>query len=282
METSVFQFNDPVEFLNAVFQQKQAKNPQLSLRAWTQQLGLPHVSMLSMVLNRKRKLLPTLSSKITQYLIAAHRFTENEARYFDILVLFSHAKSQDEKLFYKKILSSLRPDQKFSDVSLDHFRVISDWYHLAILEMTLLKDFDSDPRWICLRLGGSVNEGQVNAAIDRLMRVGLLEKAADGRLKKKVSHYATSTDVPNAAIRSFHAQMIRKALLALESQRIEDRDISAHIVTISKAKLPEAKQMIRDFRRKIADFLETPEGDAVYQINVQLFDALGDSSHVHH
>jgi uncharacterized protein (TIGR02147 family) len=273
-EPKVFDYNDPIEFLSASLQASQKQNPRFSMRAWAGQLGLPHVAMLSMVLGRKRKLLPTLSSRVSQHYLATGRFDETQARYFDMLVLFSNARNEEEKIFYQKILSSLRPDRQFSTLSLDHFRVVSDWYHLAIVEMTQLSDFKSDLRWISLRLGGSVNEGQVQEAIDRLIRVGLLERMSEGGLRKATSHYATSSDIPSRAIRSFHRQMIQKALEALESQSVAERDITAHIVTISRSKLPEAKEMIRDFRRKLAEFLETPGGDAVYQLNVQLFDAL--------
>jgi uncharacterized protein (TIGR02147 family) len=275
MEPKVYDFNDPVEFLGASLQASQRLNPRFSMRAWADQLGLNHVAMLSMVLERKRRLLPTLSTRISQQYLAKGKFDETQARYFDMLVLFHNARTEEEKLFYQKILASLRPDRQFSTLSLDHFRVVSDWYHLAIVEMTELKDFKTDPRWISLRLGGSVNEGQVQEAIDRLVRVGLLERQADGSLKKSKSHYATSSDIPSRAIRSFHRQMIEKALEALESQSVEERDVTAHIVATSRAKIPEAKRMIRDFRRRLAEYLESPgDADTVYQLNVQLFDAL--------
>ncbi len=281
MESKVFQYNDPVDFLNATIQSIQALNPRFSLRAWAKQLGLSHVAMLSMVLNRKRRLLPSLSSKISQQWVTTGRLTETEARYFDMLVLFSNARTNEEKIFYEKILSSLRPDRQFSCLSLDHFRIVSDWYHLAIVEMTQLKGFKADPHWIRLRLGGNVNEGQVSEAIERLVRVGLLERTPDGELKKRDAYYSTTTDLPHEAIRSYHGQMIRKALDALETQPVQERDITGHIMTISRDKLPEAKQMIREFRRRLAEFLETSNGDAVYHLNVQLFNVLGDTKHVH-
>lgn len=276
MEPQVFDYNSPIAFLSASIRATQEQNPRFSLRAWAKQLGLSHVAMLSMVLNSKRKLLPSLSSKISQYYLKTGQFTENEARYFDMLVLFSNASANDEKIFYERILASLRPDRTFSTLDLDHFRIVSDWYHLAIVEMTQLKDFLSDPRWIRLRLGGCVNEGQVKDAIDRLIRIGLLERNTEGELKKLKSNYATPTDISNEAIRNFHSQMIEKSLNALKTQSVEERDITAHILTTSKAKLPEAKRMIRDFRKNLAEFLETPQGDAVYQVNIQLFNALED------
>jgi uncharacterized protein (TIGR02147 family) len=181
---SIYEFQDPVSFLDATFKNAQLKNPRFSMRSWAKQLGLSNVAMLSLVFSRKRRLLPSLASKISQYFLEREEFTQIEARYFDMLVLFSNALSIEEKKFYQSILSSLRPDQSFSTLELDQMRLIADWWHIAILEMTHLKIFKSDPRWISLRLGESVNEGQVKDAIDRLLRLKLLECSPEGVLKK--------------------------------------------------------------------------------------------------
>lgn len=274
MEAPVFNYHDPVEFLNASLKSTQQKNPSFSLRSWAKQLGLSHPAMLSMVLSKKRSLLPSLSSKISEQFKTTGKFTETEARFFDILVLFANAKGIEERNFYEGILSSLKPDQKFSTLDLDQLNVISEWYHSAILEMTYLKNFNSDPRWISLKLGESVNETQVTAAIERLLRLGMLEKSKSGKLKRTSAQLATPTDIPSKSLRKYHSEMMNKAQTALEAQTIEQRDITSMTLSIDTKKLPEAKKMIRDFRRKLAKFMGDAQGDSVYQLNVQLFDLL--------
>lgn len=276
MNTNVFQYHDPVEFLNASIQNMQERNPSFSLRSWAKQLQMNHVAMLSMVLNRKRKLLPSLSSKISAQFRTSGRFSETEARYFDMLVLFNNASTVDEKNFYEGILSGLKPDQTFSTLELDKLNAIADWYHSAILEMTTLKNFNSDPQWISLKLGGSVNKDQARAAIERLLRLGLLEKTAAGKLKKTKVFLATPTDIPNQSLKKYHSEVISKAITALEKQSVEKRDITSMTFSMNGDKMPEAKKMIRDFRRKLTKFLATQEGESVYQFNIQLFDLLED------
>ena len=278
MEPQVFQYHDPVEYLNASIQSMQARNSSFSMRSWAKQLQMNHVAMLSMVLNRKRKLLPSLSSKISAQFRTNGRFTETEARYFDMLVLFNNASTADEKNFYEGILSGLKPDQTFSTLELDKLNAISDWYHSAILEMTNLKNFNPDHQWISLKLGGSVNKDQVRAAIERLLRLGLLEKTKDGKLKKTKVLLATPTDIPNQSLKKYHREVISKAMTALDSQPVEMRDITSMTFSMDTKKIPEAKKMIRDFRRKLVKFLATQEGESVYQFNMQLFDLLEDQS----
>jgi uncharacterized protein (TIGR02147 family) len=278
MEQSVFEFTDPIEFLNASFAASKRANPKFSLRSWAKHLGLNQAAMLSMVLQRKRKLLPSLSSKISAHYRQAGRFSETEARYFDILVVFANATTLEEKSFYQNILSTLRPDRTFALLHLDQLRLISDWYHIAILEMTGLKDFTASPRWICERLGDGTNptDSQVRDAIDRLLRLGLLEKDRERGLKKTSAQLTTPTDIPNNGLQRFHSQMIQKSLMALAKRSVHDRDVTGHTLVISRDKLPEAKRMIRKFRRKFMECIETPHGDDLYQLNIQLFSLLGD------
>lgn len=59
-------------------------------------------------------------------------------------------------------------------------------------------------------------------------------------------------DVPNVAVRKVHRQLIEKAQAALETQAIEHRDITGMTMAISKKRLPQAKEMIRQFRRQLS------------------------------
>ena len=274
MFPNVFEYHDPVAFLNDAYRAKQNANASFSLRSWAKHMGMNHVAMLSMVMNRKRKLLPTLSSKIASNLRSSGQLSEVQARYFDLLVLHAHCSNSDEREFYERLLGALHPKGQFHTLELDWLKTLSEWYHLAIVEMTAMKKFKSDPDWICLQLGDSVNKTQVEDALARLIRLEILEKKPGGKLVKTQARYATPTDIANAAIRKLHAQMIEKAIVAQRTQPIEARDITGHTVCTTRGKISEAKKRIRDFRQSLARFLESENGDTVYQLNIQLYDLL--------
>jgi|HubBroStandDraft_6_1064221.scaffolds.fasta_scaffold06722_5 hypothetical protein len=62
---------------------------------------------------------------------------------------------------------------------LDTFQFLSIWYHYAILELSHIEGFKTDSRWIATTLGISVED--VNIALQRLLRLGLLEMVAHDR-----------------------------------------------------------------------------------------------------
>lgn len=267
----IFEYTDPIEYLNSVFSKIKANNHRFSLRAWASQMGLPHVTLLSLVLNRKRRLLPPLSTKISQYLQNRDHLTEKEARYFEILVMYAQSRTPEEKEMYQRLLANLRPDRFFTTLELDHIRLISDWYHFAILEMTNLRDFNSDPTWIKKCLADIVTESQIKDAITRLIRLGLLKKTEGGKLKKTTPYLATGNNRPNLDLRKLHEQFLEKAKDALNSQDLSERTITGHMMSIDRASLPEIKKRIDEFRREIGQNFESHQGNAVYQLGIQFF-----------
>src|SRR4051812_6449760 len=46
----------------------------------------------------------------------------------------------------------------YQRLSEDMFTAISDWHHFAILDLTLIKNFKSDPAWIAKKLDISVQQ----------------------------------------------------------------------------------------------------------------------------
>ncbi len=59
-----------------------------------------------------------------------------------------------------------------AEMDLDVFKVIADWQHFAILNLTQVEGFKSEPRYVAKRLGLSIHT--VKRCVQRLQDVGLL------------------------------------------------------------------------------------------------------------
>ncbi|MGZ3740999.1 MAG: DUF4423 domain-containing protein, partial [Bdellovibrionota bacterium] len=57
---------------------------------------------------------------------------------------------------------------------------------------------------------------------------------------------------------------------AIEAVPTEERDITSMTMAIDPRRLPLAKTLIRKFRFRLADLLETGDRTEVYNLNVQL------------
>ena len=164
------------------------------------------------------------------------------------------------------------PVLKFIQLSTDEFRVIADWYHLAILSLAETESFLSDATWISRRLGITKYEAQ--SAIETLLRLGLVEFDERRELKVTGKQFTTTNDIPDASIRKNHAQGLELAREALERVPVELREFSASVIAADVELLPEAKKRLRELRREIAQLLEggpNATKKEVYRLSIQLF-----------
>lgn len=256
-------YNDYRKFLKETLERRIQNNSKYSLRAFARDLSVAPQN-LSSVLNGKRGISLETALKLTKRLDLA----ETEASYFCDLVDLNHAKSPEQKQIALLRLSRYKQGLKFQTISTDTLRIISDWYHFAILELTFISGFKSDTKWIAKKLKISNHEAQ--QAVDRLLRTNLLVES-NGTLIKSSSHLTTTHDVPSDAIKSFNRQILQKAMDSIVFQSVADRDFTTMTMAIDPTKIPEAKSKIRAFRREITEFLEAGDRSEVYCFSQQLF-----------
>ncbi|HEX4926067.1 MAG TPA: DUF4423 domain-containing protein, partial [Bdellovibrionales bacterium] len=165
-------------------------------------------------------------------------------------------------------LPPLSESSRFQELSADTVELLGNWEYFAILSLLETKGFRYSPEAVADRL--QLNRASVVEAMKLLLRVGLLKEHANGYMPTH-KNVTTTHDVPSAALRRVHRQTIEKALGAIEGQTVEERDFSGMTMAIARKKLPQAKQLIRKFRREMSALLEDGDRTDVYRLNIQLF-----------
>lgn len=254
------------DLLSEEFTKRKSINSAYSLRSYARDLGIS-APRLSQVMNRKQGLSLEAASSIVERL----KLSDDKKLWFCSSVGALHARSSKERNeFRSKIQTYQRETKQFTEIEVEYFKVISDWYHFAILELTYTKDFQNDPVWIAERLG--ITEDEAVSAIARMKGLKLLSEE-NGTLKDVFQFLATSNDIPSASIKKFHTQILKKATEALYEQEVHNREISSNIFSIRKEKLPEFKDRIRSFRRDLEkEASELKEKDSVYCLSIHFYE----------
>ena len=154
----------------------------------------------------------------------------------------------------------------------ERFKSISQWYHLAILNLTFVKGFKSEPQWIANRLGISTLEA--SEAVDRLLHLGLLRRDEAGALKKTAENLYIKTIRSESALRKFHAEMIEKAkneLKKIDDEAFQSRLINGVTFACAPEHIETIKEMIHEFQDRILAFTKPGPHQEIYQFNSQLF-----------
>ena len=252
MLQSEYYRNDYRSWLSAEFSKKRENNPSFSLRAFAKFLNISPAA-LSQVLSGKREFSKKNILKIAQ------KFSLSPIETKELL------KSAKQKEFNDDDESPM----ELIRLENDRFRVISDWYHIAILSLAKLKDNRSDPQWVADQLSISVLEAR--DALHRLKRLKFITEK-NGKLQRLLEKpLSVITPTPSSAIRKYHKQNLALAQKAIDEVSMEERELSAITMAIDLKKLDQARILITKFKRKLARFLEAGKQQRVYTLSVQLF-----------
>jgi uncharacterized protein (TIGR02147 family) len=244
-------------------------NSNYSLRSFAKDLEMPS-SNLSSVISGKQGLSKESAFKIAEKL----RIKGSEKERFIDLVLASDARSKKEKVLAAARLRKRDLLDK-KELQEDYFKLISEWYYYAILELITIEDFESDHSWISEQLGIGLSE--TDQAMDRLIRLGLV--LLDGnRYQSTGAQLDTTYDIPSFYIKKHNAQILNKATNAIVDQDIEKRELSTLTIAIGSEDIDFVKKKIRDFRKnldkEIMERTKKKGAGKVYCLAIQFFDLL--------
>lgn len=250
-------------FLRKVLSQRCDKNPRYSIRAFAKSLRTDPGSI-SRILAGKQ----VPSFKICEKIFASLALSPSEQKKFLASVAL-----QRKFLGLRRTPPQLKEfdsrKETRREVDADIWSVISNWYYGAIMELTYVEGFQSDPRWIAQQL--NISELQAASAIQILMDLKLL-KMENGKLIKVVEQVASAKkDVTSAAHKRLQRQILEKAIFSLENDEIEDRNTTSMTMAIDPEKIPLAKKLIQDFSRDLCAVLESGRRKQVYQLGVSFF-----------
>lgn len=252
-------------YIREEFLKRLSKNPQYSLRAFAKNLGLAP-SRVSLILNHRQGLSKGMAISIGKKL----GFDNHFLQYFALLAEARHARSRTQREnAIKKLTKKKKESSRYVSLSQDAFQVISDWWHIAILQLGAIADFDGQITTIAKRLNLDLNLTKL--AVERLARLNLLRIEND-RVQIITSNITTTPNIPSTAIRSFHEQVLEKAQDAIQNQNINERNLSALVVPMDIKKYQSVVSLIDELNEKVYDETQSHQKKTdVYCLGIQFF-----------
>ncbi len=169
--------------------------------------------------------------------------------------------------------------ENFVPVDVEVFKIISDWYHYAILELTHLDHFKPQVKWVAKVLGLSINE--VHDAVRRLRKLDMLGITADGQWKDLLGDANNlGNEFTAPAFRKLQKQFLEKAIYALENTPYEKRVQTSITVPVAVSRVAPAKKRILKFIEELHDYLRSGDSrDEVYHMSLSLYPVSNTGEH---
>lgn len=270
---SVFGFADFRQFIRAMMDFKQSKNPSYSEAALLRQAGFAESSRgyFGLVVNGKRNLSPRSILGLAEAL----KLSPTETQYFEALVFYNQARSQKDKGYFLERLEKTRRGHKVEAVDLlrSQYNYFSQWYLVAIRELVGTKDFEEDPQWITRRLRRRVSARQVELALVDLLRLKILKRDGEGRLRQTEDLINFPDSSANfQVVMTVAKQLMEQAMAAVDQDAYEDRSISSVMLACQASDFAAIRNEIREFRSGILARYSRPQDQAesVFNLGIQL------------
>jgi uncharacterized protein (TIGR02147 family) len=257
------------QYLKAELVTRIERNGSYSSSAMAKQLGLA-ASSFHEILKGTKNLSPARAIGIASRL----GLEGVEAEYFCQLVQLGGAqaaRSPELKAAILMRLRALNPRHDIRDLSVDHFKMIAEWYHLPILALTQVSGFKLTPESAAQALG--IHPAEAEAALTRMLALEILERAPEGEVRAVGERWLARSPIPNSALRRYHRQMLTKAIESLESQTPQEKFVGSETFGLDPEQLPEAVRITeRYFDEMLALGERAKRRRKVYHLGAQLFD----------
>jgi len=238
----IFDHDNAVAFLKEQLAERAKQNPSYSMRAFARKLELSPGG-LSLILSNKKKLSAERAAEIARAL----ELNDKETEYFVLLSQLSGAKSDSYRAQVLEKLMGLRARRtrgaswESASLSVDQFRMISEWYGFAILELVTRTPGPWTSRSVAERLG--ITPAEADAMMDRLKRLKLMQETSAGKFDRLTASVAVSAAIPNEAIRSYYEGVHHRSGESIRSQSPQEKAIGTQVFAFDPADLPEVKRL---------------------------------------
>lgn len=236
--------------LSKNFEKLKQDSPQYSLRAFARKLGISPTAMSEMIHGKRvitRKTVTKMLDRLEIPAVDKDKIIKNE-------------NSRSAFIYEEK---------KFVEVDLNQNSHIAEWQYFAILSLAETEDFQADSKWIAQRL--NISESLAHKSLQNLKELKVLTANEDGKFVPSGLQFKIESGLQETIFKTGHRDSLDLAKKALDDFDRELIDFSSMTMAIDHEFLPEAKDLIRQFRRRLASFLESGKKEEVYKLNIQLF-----------
>ncbi len=224
-------------YIKKEYQAKRARNPKYSMRAFARDLDFKP-TVLSDILKGRYGISVSKAKQLTK----KFQWTEEQSDYFCDLVEYQHGRSSTRRQTALKRLQS--KGANYLTIDRSQYEVITHWQYFAILQLTLLKDYQDNANWIADQLGLRVPV--VKLCLEQLKLLNLLVQNQDGRWIAAANNTVSQKHIGNS-IHQFQESIFQIEAKSFTTTPKELRHFANLVVALDNSRINEFKKIITRF-----------------------------------
>lgn len=265
---NIYSYNDFRAFLRDYFAYRCQMQKSYSHRIMAKELGFPSPNYIKLVMDGHRN----IGLRSIDRLLCGLQFRDKEREYFNHLVFFSQAKTNNQKNYYYGLMSSFRSPLNSATISTGAYQYYSEWYHCIVRELITREKPPVNAGSIAKKIKPHLTATQVKKSISLLLELGFIVANEDGTYSQSSRILETENDVVSVGIRNYNLKMIDIAKECIDSVPYDKREFSSLTISISSDAMTRIKKRIKEFEQELFQIARGSQNPKhVYQANFQFF-----------
>lgn len=261
-------YSDYRRFLKDLYEDRKKRFPFFSNRYFCRKAGIKSPSLLKEVIDGKRN----LTDKTIPAFAKGFSLTENDAKFFTLLVHFNQSTDTQTKQQLLEQMRGLTRKVKQEVVPADHYAYYAKWYNPVIRELACLLDWHGNYALLARSVSPPIKKSEAKKSVELLLELGFLEKKEDGSFTQNHPAITTGREVTSLGVRALNRELAKLGTEAIENFPPSERDISSLTIGISRKSFGLIKQEIQEFKNRVVRIVDDDtDADQVHNLNIQLF-----------
>jgi uncharacterized protein (TIGR02147 family) len=254
----IFEYSDMILYCQDNFKWQKTQNVLFSLRNSCTNLSRCSPTLLSLVLQRKRKLTGDRVSDFSKLL----KLNAREEKYFASCI------NGNRKVTNVPVCKP----KDYSRGNTTNTGLLSSWVNLYVKDSCRLLHFSPNAAKISQLLNGFVSQKQAEKALEFLLRSGFLRRTLAGRIVENNVVDETTDEIPSSQIRSVHKKALQIAAQLLDSVPTSRREASTVLLPLNERSFQELKKKLKEWAEDVAEFAEehAEDNEVLYQFTLNL------------
>jgi uncharacterized protein (TIGR02147 family) len=265
---SVFHYSNYREFIKDSYTYLAAHDSSITTRKFAKIAGLRSHSHINLIVQGSRNISEDVSIKIAE----AFDLNSKERKYFQCLVLFNQAETEENKeIIWQKIirLLGLTSSQNFTQ---DHFRIFVSWKIPTLFEAMQTSFFNGTKKDLVRILNSILTNEEIEIGIETLKGLNLIEVIGDSVKIKDQSNIVSPDAVPFEIFYGYHKSLFDLAAEALKIYPEEERFFTGLTVALSENGYSKLQKVVRELESEVAEIQKKDqEASGVFQLSIQVF-----------
>ncbi len=263
---NIFEYIDYRKFLKNYQETRRNTEKRFTRAQFTKAIGLPNTrSFMNDVISGRKNLTESFIERIIRVI----EFSEEESRFFRVLVKYNQASVENKELYFDQLISLNQTPKRVLDQNA--YAYYKEWFNPVIRSLLGIVDFDgTDYAVLTKKIHPSISIRQAKKSVALMLKLKLIKPDKNGCLRPCEKVLTTGPAMQNALVMANQKKVLDIAKDAIFTETPMPKRVITKWVTVSDKAYETINRKLTTYSAELNSIIHKDEepADRLYQVNL--------------